>query len=116
MRTHLRLWVTTAVAAGDGFQFGIEVGGLNDIAVNVASGSGIDNPIAQPYLDWMLVDQAYARPGYSLYGPNNQVMVDLKSRRRLADLDRTLILSINNTAAVAALSVAIFSRVLLALP
>jgi hypothetical protein len=115
MRTHLRVWPSTAVAAGDKIQLGVIVAG-GQVAPSYAIGGGPYNPIDVPYVDWMLSDAWEARPTLSHVCSSNELMADLRSKRKITDLNETLILSAVAVVAGAALSVDVFARVLLALP
>jgi hypothetical protein len=119
MATHLLLNVTSAVAAGDGFKFGVGVFGTNQVqTVPFAFGASVVflNPMDVPYEKWMFIQQRGAHPGYSFTGPNNNLPFDIRSKRKIAQIDQTLVLSVANTGAVANLVLAIYARVLLSLP
>jgi len=116
MRTHLRMWPTTAVTAGDVIMLGLIMTGSNQVSTSFALGAGFDNPSDFPYLDWMLVDFAQARPSFGRTGPNNELDIDVRSRRKMADLNDTLLLSVVDVNATTAPSWWVEGRVLLALP
>jgi hypothetical protein len=114
LRVHLRLFVLSAVAAGDGFQWGLLVD--NNGITGGGGAGGADDPVAFPYLSWIINRREGAHPGYSFVGPNNQFEVDLRAKRKLSQLDETLLLCVNNTGAAAALNTYAYARVLLAQP
>jgi hypothetical protein len=116
MRVHLKIQIASAVAAGDGFKIGLLTGQINTVGAYAGGVPSTPDPLALPYLDWMWLEQFGAHPGYSNTGPNNQVIRDIKSRRRIRELNDTLLISIYNTGAVANLSAVVYCRVLLGLP
>ena len=117
LRTHLKLWPATAVAAGDRIKLGVQVGGQNEVQPSFVLGAAaFDNPSDFPYLDWMLSDQWEARPNYNEAGSTNGLAIDLKSKRKIGDLGKTLMASIVAANVGASLSVDVFARILLALP
>jgi len=117
LRVHCRLFVTSAVAAGDGFKWGIIVAPA-DQAGAYATGAGTHsvNPVDQPYANWLMVNREGAHPGYALCGPNNQFAVDVRAKRKIGNAQSSLFLSVANTGAAASLVYSFYSRVLIALP
>lgn len=111
--THLKWFVTSAVAAGDGFSLGCLVDDTSNV---FASQVNAYNPTDSPYLDWMLNDRFGAHPAYGMTTSNSQGFITLKSKRRIDDLERSYLVSAKNTGAVANLTITIFARILLALP
>jgi len=116
MRTHLHVWPTTTVTAADKVMLGLIVTGTNQVAPSFALGVGFDNPQDSPYLDWMLADQWEARPNFNRLGSSNELAVDLRSKRKMLDLQDSLLLSAVAVTVTSALSVDIFCRTLIALP
>jgi hypothetical protein len=116
LRTHLKLFVTSAVAAGDGFKAGLIVTSLGNVGGYTTGGGVFFDPVDSPYLPWMLVMREGAHPGYGTTSPNANLEYDIKAKRRVPQLDSTLILSVVNTGAVAALTYSVYARVLLAMP
>jgi hypothetical protein len=64
----------------------------------------------------MLNDMAQARPTFGRTGPNNELDIDIRSRRKITSVNETLILSLVATAVTATPTWFWHSRVLLALP
>jgi len=116
MRTHLRFWPATAVAAADVLYYGLMVMGSNQIQPSFVLGaSAVNNPSDDPYLDWMISDVREARPTYGV-SSTNEINLDLRSKRKMEDLQETLGLSVVAKTVGASLSVDVFARTLLALP
>jgi len=111
--THLKWFVTSAVANGDGFGLGLIVDDLGNVFTSQVNGY---NTLDTPYEDWMLADRMGAHPAYGMTTSNNQGEIHLRSKRKIEDLNRSLLLVTKNSGATASLSIAIFARVLLALP
>jgi len=116
MRTHLRLTVIGGtVAAGNMLTLGIGIGRLDDVGHAV----GID-PITQAYADWMYYN-AYSCPangtfsGFNEYGQNT-IIVDNKSKRKMEEMNQTLIFSVATNSYPADMSYDLFARILIALP
>jgi len=116
MRTHLCLGVTSAVVAGENFQWGLIVLGTNQVANSFATGTGPTDVATDPYEDWMIVGEEIALPTYGRQAANNRNCFDLRSKRKIDDLGRTYILSLSATTSAASLNVRVFARTLLALP
>ncbi len=119
MRCHLRLSPTTAVAAGDSFRWGLivdHVGSVQTTAYVTGTLPNFPNPVDTPLAEWMMITREYARPGFSIPGSNNVLDYDIRAKRKIDEIQNTLVLSIATVAAGASLSVAVYSRALLALP
>jgi hypothetical protein len=117
MRVHLRLFVLSAVAAGDGFNWGIIVAPQSAMYANqVSNAANVWSSVFHPNREWMFIRREGAHPGYSFTGPNNQFELDIKSRRVVKGSESTLAISIDNTGAAASLNTYIYARLLLALP
>jgi len=119
VRNHLRLSVTSAVAAGDRWNFGVLVGQNTDIGANIA---GAPEPFHDHYEDWMFWSQQTAcfdGGGGSFYWPNssNVIDVDIKSKRKLEQLQEVLNLVVyRDTVTAATLAVTISNSTLIMLP
>lgn len=115
MRHHLYIWVTSAVVTGDGIAFGTAVDDQAEAITATALGTAHAwNPIDQPYLSWTMFRRFNAHPTYSFIGSTNNLEFDIRSRRKIPFGD-TLLLSVANVDASAAVSFAIHSRALIAL-
>lgn len=116
LRTHLRVWVTSTVVAGDGIAVGLAVDDIGEVVGATALGSAHAwNPVDQPYLSWMVYQRFNAHPQYDFHGGTSaNLEFDVKSRRRMPFGD-TLLLSLVNIDASAAVSWSWHSRVLVAL-
>jgi hypothetical protein len=112
MRTHLELSVITAVTLGDRLQLGLIVGRTADIGAPIPAGAV--SP-AQPDDDWMLWRHETAAPTYGSGSANNQLLYDVKSKRKMQELNQAYVLSMVNDVGVAK-TINIQGRVLLALP
>lgn len=115
-RVHFDFWVTSTVAVGDGIALGMAVDdmgevNLTDQALGVAHAW---NPVDQPYLPWMVYNRFNAHPHYSFNGAVDNLKFDVRTRRKVPFGD-TLLLSIINVDASAAIDVAWHSRALIAL-
>jgi hypothetical protein len=117
-RIHLELAVTSAVAAGDTFAWGILRGQNTDVGVSVA---GAPQPIADPYEDWMFWQSPHAASSLGAgpcywHSQSNVYSLDLKAQRRLPELQMALLLVVGPQTTGAALTYAASGSVLLKLP
>jgi hypothetical protein len=110
MRTHLVLYVTSAVTLADELRVGLVVARLADVGAGPPAGAV---SAADPELDWMLLRDEFATP---TFGPlNNTLTYDLKAKRRMQELNQAYVLALSNSAG-GSKTVKIFARTLLALP
>ena len=115
-RIHLGIAVTSAVAASDSFAWGILRGQDSDIGANVA---GAPVPSTHPYEDWMMwrTEVACAGVNTSYWRDANQVEWDLRSQRRLPELQMALnMVVIRNSVTAANLAITAVASILLKLP
>lgn len=119
LRTHLKLVVTSGVAAADSMHFGIIRGQNTDVGANVA---GAPTPNADHYEDWAFW-QHYtagnvvgAGPSYSHMGSTNVLLLDLRAKRKIPELQMSYNAVIEATTVAATLLVTMSARTLLALP
>lgn len=114
-RLHLDVWVTSAVVAGDGIAIGVAVDDIGEAIGATALGAAHAwNPVDQPYLSWAVYNRFNAHPHYSFQGAVDNLKFDVRSRRKIPFGD-TLLLSLVNIDASAAVSWAWHSRALIAL-
>ena len=111
MRTHLELGITTTVSVGDRLRVGLAIGKASDLGP-IAAG---DLTPADPGLEWQLWRHETASPTFSEDGSNNNLRYDVKSRRRIRQLNDRYILSTLNSVGVSK-TFTIQGRVLCALP
>ena len=117
IRTHLSVWPATAVAAADAIRLGLMVTGTNEVSATFALGAtAFNNPTDFPYVDWMYSRKYRATPNFNPTGSSNELLVDLRSKRKMEDLADTLLLSVVNTNSGVSLNVDISARILIALP
>jgi len=116
LRMHLRCWVTSSIVAGDGIAFATAVDDQAEVIAATALGSAHAwNPIDQPYLPWTMYQRFNAHPQYDFHGgTSGNLEFDVRSKRKVPFGD-TLLLSLVNIDASAAITVAIHCRTLLAL-
>jgi len=117
-RTHLRLAVTTAVAATDIFYLGLIRGQNSDVGVDVV---GAPDPQSDPYEDWMWWEERVASTmtgaGASFFGPSNNQGYDVKSKRKVEQLQMNYNLVLKRAVTAADdLIIAYSGRILLMLP
>ena len=102
-RTHLTMAITTGTAAGDSFAWGLLRGQNTDIGANVV---GAPTPDLDPYEDWLMWRTETAQQGGAgasfFPGSGNVWNWDIKSQRRLSELQMTYNLVIKRTAVAAA--------------
>ena len=118
MRTHVRIALSVGtVALGNELAWGLAVLPNNAVvAAGTAVTAAIPTPIQNPELDWMMWDVRVASPTLGMDG-TNMIMQDVKSKRRLEELDQTYVLSLLMvTAFSAAPTFVVSTRTLLALP
>jgi len=115
-RIRLRLAVITAVAANDSFALGVIRGQLSDVGATIA---GAPNPGADPYEDWLFHSVYFASVAPAQYFESgaNVMAYDIKSMRKLEELDQRLNIVLG-TAAVGSfpLQMGYSTSVLLMLP
>jgi len=108
MRMHIRLQVPF-VAASDNTQLGFIVGRTADVAANTPTVPGNEA------LDWMYVTSLFATATGAAVDTLRVFDFDIRSKRKMEELEQILLISVRNNNAAAANYVG-FSRVLLALP
>lgn len=118
VRIHSRLWITSSVVVGDGISWSFIVANNNQ----ATAGAGVPlsspralNPTFQPQADWLMYQKFNAHPNYSFTGGGANLELDIKSRRRLPELDETLLMIVENIDASAAINFSWHTRALLAL-
>jgi hypothetical protein len=120
MRTHLTVSQTTAPTPGQSQWLGLRVDDLAQV-VNVPAAVAATNPNPRdnPYVDWMLSDQVVydneGQPGRA-QSPFQGWVIDLRAKRRMEEVQEAYLLTLVNDTGVAASSLHVFSRVLIALP
>jgi len=111
MRTHLELSLTSVITVGDQIRVGFVVGRLTDIGAAVVG----QVTAADPSQDWMLWRHETAAPTFGTTSANNQLVYDIKAKRRMQELNQAYVLALNNSAGIAK-TMQIQGRVLIALP
>lgn len=116
LRHHLYVWVTSTIVVGDGIAIGVAVDDQAEAIGATALGSAHAwNPVDQPYLPWTIYRRFNAHPQYDFQGgTSGNLEFDLRSKRRIPFGD-TLLLSLVNIDASAAVSWSVHSRALIAL-
>lgn len=118
-RIHLYLSITSAVVSGDGFNLGILVDQVDEVAPSPGVSSTTPhmvNTVSSPNADWMLFRIYDATPGYSLTGPNENFEFDIRAKRRLKEIGDTLLFVFDNVDASATVDWFIHARTLLMMP
>jgi len=117
MRSHLQMDVTSTVTLNDTWLWGLLVE-TNDEIVTSVSTTSCANPLNTPSADWMMWRREIAAPTYRP-GTSNRLEVDLKAKRKVEELNQTLLYSqVCDSVAAGGrpLTVRVHGRVLLALP
>lgn len=115
IRTHLRIWVTSAVVTGDGLLWALIVDDQGEVVTTQNFGTAhAFNPQDQPYLPWMMYKRENAHPHYSMNGAVDQWEIDIRSKRKVPFGD-TYLLVLGNVDASAAVSFSYHARTLIAL-
>lgn len=120
MRTIVRMWVIPAGSqvAGETFSWGVLVGQDSDLGMNVA---GQPDPSTDLFLDWAYITDevatgsAPARYSHGNLAYANSIEQDIRSRRRVQEMNQTWSMCISSDAPTG-LTVVSYTRVLLALP
>ena len=107
MRTHLRMLVPTAVVSAMEYAIGVQP--------ITTVGTQLPNPNADNDLDWMIFERRWPEWSGATVNANFEVVVDLKSRRRVEEMGQTLVLALWFPA-INAGNVPTFARTLVALP
>lgn len=118
-RIHLYLSISTAVTTGDGFNIGILVDQVDEVAPSPgvpSSTAHMVNTVSSPNADWMLFRIYDATPGYSLTSPNENFEFDVRAKRRLKEIGDTLLFCFDNVDAAATVGWFIHARTLLMMP
>jgi hypothetical protein len=116
MRTLIRIAPTTAVANADSLKWGLTVDDQNAVSPSFVTGSGVLDPVTNQYRPWLFIRQEFAVPTFNNLGAGNEIVQDVRAKRKIHELQDTLLLSVSAVAAGAALTTGIYARVLLALP
>jgi hypothetical protein len=118
LRTHLRLTQTSTVVVGDNFYFGVIRGQNEDVGADIA---GAPRPLNDFYEDWAwwahLSAQASGGGAAWSVASSNIMALDLKSRRKLPELQMTwnYVLQVG-TAGTSPATFRVAGRALIALP
>jgi hypothetical protein len=115
-RTHVDLAVSSVGTndPGDQFAWGIMRGQITDVGINVA---GAPAPSTHPYEDWAWWDQLSCDTDAHYFpGGGNVYRLDLKSMRKLPELQMGYNLVMENISAAANFAVSVTGSVLLLLP
>jgi hypothetical protein len=115
MRTRLDLSITSTVALADNFYWGLAILPNAQLVSNVASSATVVNPAQNPEIDWMMWAHAVAAPTYGTTANDNQIVIDIRAKRRLQELQETYCFSLRGSAG-AAFTAQLSGRVLVALP
>lgn len=115
MRTHVSLSNSSAVAAGNDFYFGLLVGRNNDLETDLVPAVHTLNVATQPELDWMFWKHYVAAPTFDA-GGSNIIDLDVKSKRKLEELDQTYLACVGFGVAAGNVSLQLVARTLVALP
>lgn len=119
IRAHLTLTPLT-VAAGDNFFVGLFVDNLDSVGIFTAvTGANVPSASSEKNLDWMMWEHRITSPGdnkYNYHAANNHVVWDVRSKRKVQELQQTLIHSWAPTGVAAGFNAQLQGRVLVALP
>jgi len=107
MRTHGRMLFPTAVA--NQFEYAIGVNPITTV------GTLLPNPNGDNDLDWMIFERRFPEWSGAAINANFEVVVDLRSKRKVAEMGQTLTLNLWSSVAAAG-TVPCFFRTLLAMP
>lgn len=117
MRSHIAFWPTSAVTNGDGIYLGLKVDDLNQVTPAATSDAMVTNPFDDSFEDWMLVRKFNAHPSYSFTAANNNILLDVKSKRKMEEVQQALIFSVySQDVNTLPFTFDIHARILLALP
>jgi hypothetical protein len=111
MRTHCELSITSTVTAADRLRVGFIICRFSEIGAAIA---GAVTP-ADPELDWLLWRHESAAPTFGSQSANNQLVYDIKAKRKMQELNQAYALSLSNDVGIAKL-IQVQARTLLALP
>jgi hypothetical protein len=113
-RMHVILTVITASDPEDNFAWGVIRGQQSDQGVNIV---GAPKPSTQPYEDWLMWELLTAdTDGHYWPGGGNVWRYDIKSRRKLEDLQMSLNIVFESLTAATPFTVTMQVRTLLLLP
>lgn len=117
MRSHIAFWVTSTVTNGDGIYLGLKVDDANQVTSAATTDDMVTNPADDSFEDWMLVRKFNAHPSYSFTAANNNILLDVKSKRKMEELQQTLLFSVYSQDVTSLpFTFDIHARILLALP
>ena len=111
MRTHCELSLTTAITLGDRLRVGFVVGRAAEVGAGVVGAL----TAATPELDWLLWRHETAAPTFGTESNNNQLVYDIKAKRKMQELSQAYILALGNSVG-ASKTMTIQARTLIALP
>ena len=112
VRTHLQITPNAAAAIGDHVTWGVIVARVADVADPVTAGLVT---AAQTDLDWMYWTTATANPTLAREN-SNTMWIDLKSKRRIREVNDRLIVSILNNQSGASQTYRVTARTLVLMP
>jgi hypothetical protein len=118
MRTHLQIFITSTVTNGDSFRFGLIVDDLSQIVASSASALAI-NPFTAAADDWMFLTAYHATPTYGEMSANNNIRLDVKSKRRMEEVQMAYLACFSPVGVAAGglpFTANVYTRTLLALP
>jgi hypothetical protein len=107
--------VFTPVVAGDAFNFGLIVDQADELVSNTPNTALLLDPVRMPEADWMWWEQAVAAPTFST-GGSNVLIRDVKSKRKVEELQQTYILSMRVGTFGTTPQLQVVARTLIALP
>jgi hypothetical protein len=117
MHVYLSMWATGTVTNGDGVRVGLLVDDLDQVTASQTTLPSVVNPHDDPYTQWMMIEQRNAHPHYSMEGAVDQWHYSIRSKRKIPNVQKTLIWSVyNQDVANPSFPFAIYARTLLALP
>jgi hypothetical protein len=108
MRVHIQLVPSASTLVGS-WMAGIAVGRLSDIAANKI------DPTVDVEIDWMLLRKFYSGSSAGVVDAQTVYEIDLRSKRKIQELDQALLFVVRNGYA-AANDFHAFGRTLVALP
>jgi hypothetical protein len=118
MRTHIQIFITSTVTNGDSFRFGLLVDDLTQIVTSSASALAI-NPFTAAGDDWMFLTAYHATPTYGEMSANNNIHIDVKSKRRMEEIQMAYLACFSPVGVAAGglpFTANLYVRTLLALP
>ncbi len=111
MRTHVRITSMSGAVANDLLRVGLIVARVADVGLGVAGAV----TAADPELDWMLLDRRVVRGQLTNVDPRAEYEYDVRSKRKLQELNQAYVLSLVPSSAAASVW-QLWARTLIALP